>query len=858
MRGVLTCGRHRSAAVAALPRWRFGLVWNASSRPESGCLIRQTRGGIFTVVCIFAFAVLGFAEEPASKVVASDSSGSFVALAVEPAEIVLHAANRRQQLLVTGRRADGKSVDLTQQAEFALADAAVAQIASAAIIGLHDGATALTVSAGGLTVKVPMRVQGFDYYPPVHFAIDVIPILSKLGCNSGGCHGRASGQNGFKLSVFGFDTAGDYDAIVKQARGRRVFPSSPASSLILAKPSGGLPHGGGVRLATNSLDYQLLYQWIDQGMPVGDANAARLVGLTVSPQERELASAGQQQILATAVYSDGRLRDVSSAALYSSNAPHVAEVDPLGLIHCGQAPGEAAITVNYMGQVAAVQILSPRAGGPDPYPDLPVQNEIDPFVWKKLNKMGLLPSELADDATFLRRSTLDCLGTLPTPAEVREFLADRSPGKRAAWIDRLLAREEYTDYWSLKWADILLVDREKLGDRGAFELHRWLRDQFAANRPYDQWVRELITAAGDSGKSGPVNFYRASDTPDALARTVCQAFLGVRLECAQCHHHPFEKWSQQDYYSLAGFFNGIERKPLAKDRVLVFHAGYREMPMPESGDLVAARALDAQVSSRLATGDPRIVLAEWMTASDNPWFARLAVNRLWKHSLGRGLVEAEDDLRSTNPSTNPPLLDFLARRFVESKYDLKSMMRLIMNSRTYQLSSEPNSNNREDEQNFSYYYVKRMPAEALLDAISAVTEVAEPFPGRPLGTRAISLWDNRLPSYFLEIFGRPERTSPCECGRSSDPTMAQALHLMNAPEVEAKVTHAAGRVARLVAAGASEDKIVEELCLAALGRYPAATHKATARKLFAASGSRDAAEDFLWTLLNSYAFLFVQ
>jgi hypothetical protein len=782
----------------------------------------------------------------------------FVTLTVEPAEILLHSASRRQQLLITARRADGKLVDVTRQAEFSLADDSIARIAGTAIVGNRDGMTELKVVAGGRSAKVPVRVQGFERYPPVHFAIDVVPILSKLGCNSGGCHGRASGQNGFKLSVFGFDPAGDYDAIVKQARGRRVFAPNPARSLILAKPSGGVPHGGGVRLAKDSLDYELLAHWVDQGMPVGDEKAARLVELRVSPRERELAAGAEQQILATAMYSDGTLRDVTSAALYSGNAPHVAEVDSQGLIHCGQVPGEVAVTVNYMGQVAAVQIQSPRAGGPVPYPELPVQNDIDPFVWAKLRKMGLVPSEAADDATFLRRSTIDCLGTLPTPEDVRAFLADSSGDKRAKWIDRLLARDEYADYWALKWADILLVDREKLGDRGAFEMHRWLREQFAANRPYDEWVRELITAAGDSGKSGPVNFYRASDTPDAVARAVSQAFLGVRVECAQCHHHPFEKWSQEDYYGLAAFFNGLERKPLTKDRVLLFHAGYREMPIPDSSLKVAARGLDAPVSSRLAAADPRIVLAEWMTGPDNPWFARLAVNRMWKHYLGRGLVEAEDDLRSTNPPTNPPLLDFLARRLIESKFDLKSVMRLIMNSRTYQLASEPTAENREDEQNFSYYYVKRLPAEALLDALSTVTEVREPFPGRPLGTRAIALWDNRLPSYFLEIFGRPERTSPCECGRTSDPTMAQALHLMNAPEVEAKVEHPAGRVARLVESGAGEEKIVEELCLAAIGRYPTDRHKATARKLFASSPPREAAEDFLWTLLNSYEFLFVK
>jgi hypothetical protein len=812
----------------------------------------------YATICTLSLAAFSLAEEPAANVATEESSAPLVAISVEPAEIILHSANRQQQLLVTGRRADGKLVDLTRQAEFTLGDGSVARVATAVAIGLHDGTTELAISAGGLALKTKVRVEGIQDARPVHFGLDVVPILSKLGCNSGACHGRASGQNGFKLSVFGFDPAGDYDAIVKQARGRRVFPSSPSSSLILAKPSGGVPHGGGVRLPKNSLDYELLSQWVDQGTPVGDAKAARLVGLRVSPQERELAAGAEQQILATAIYSDGSFRDVSAAALYSGNAPHVAEVDARGMIHCGQVPGEAAITVNYMGQVAAVQIQSPRAGGPKPYPELLVQNDVDPFVWAKLRKMGLLPSEPADDATFLRRTSIDCLGTLPTSDEVRAFLADTTSDKRARWIDSLLARDDYADYWALKWADILLVDREKLGERGAFELHHWLRDQFAANRPYDEWVRELITAAGDSGKSGPVNFYRASDTPDALARTVCQAFLGVRVECAQCHHHPFEKWSQEDYYSFAGFFNGIERKPLAKDRVLVFHAGYREMPIPDSSQTVPARGLDAPVSPRLTAGDPRTVLAEWMTAPDNPWFARLAVNRLWKHYLGRGLVEAEDDLRSTNPPTNPPLLDFLARRLVESKFDLKSTMRLIMNSRTYQLSSEPNANNREDEQNFSHYSVKRMPAEALLDAISTVTGVAEEFPGRPPGTRAISLWDNRLPSYFLEIFGRPERTTPCECGRTSDPTMAQALHLMNAPEIEAKVSHPTGRVAKLIESGATEEQIVETICLTAIGRFPTATHKTTARKLFAASPPREAAEDFLWTLLNSYDFLFVK
>jgi len=440
----------------------------------------------------------------------------------------------------------------------------------------------------------------------------------------------------------------------------------------------------------------------------------------------------------------------------------------------------------------------------------------------------------------------------------------------------VLDRPEFADYWALIWSDILLVDRQKLGERGAYELHRWLHDQFARNRPYDQWVAEVVTATGNSGTNGPANLYRAVETPEELARTISQAFLGVRMECAQCHHHPFEKWSQDDFYGLVGFFNGLERKPIAPGRVLVYHSGLRETRIPLIEKVVATRPLDGVVFTETGT-DPRRVLAQWMTARENPWFAPLAANRLWKHFLGRGLVEPEDDLRSTNPPTNDELLNYLASELIESKFDLKQLMRTILQSRTYQLSSVTNATNRDDEQNFSHHYVRRLPAEVLLDAISSVTGEAEVFPGRPPGTRAIELWDNRLPSYFLEIFGRPERTSPCECGRSSEPTMSQALHLMNAPEVEAKIASESGRVAQLVRSGLDSDALTEELCLSTLGRLPRESERAIAQQLFQSSRERysysepnsiaipadqrpgrQAAEDFLWSLLNSYDFLFVK
>lgn len=779
-------------------------------------------------------------------------------LLVEPAVVSLRGDNRRQQVVVTRTDSAERWSDSTRQAVLATHDDRIARVEGTVVVGVSDGETELTVSIGGQAVRVPVKVSGCQEHRPVHFANDVVPLFSKFGCNSGGCHGKASGQNGFKLSVFGYDSQADYDSLVKEARGRRLSPAAPRHSLLLAKATAVIPHGGGLRVPRRSADYDLLAAWIVQGMPLGADDAPRLMGLRVSPTERVLSPNSDQQILATAVYSDGSLRDVTSAAAYTSNAAHVVETATGGLVHTGTNPGEAAITVNYMGQVAAVAIQVPRPNAPAVYPQLPVNNPIDELVWAKLRKVGVVPSELCDDATFLRRVYLDTIGTLPTSAEVRAFLADSEPDKRRRWIDTVLERSEYADLWALKFADILLVDRIKLGERGSFELHCWLREQFVANRPYDQWVRQLITASGNSGREGPVNFFRAVRTPEELTRNLSQAFLGIRLECAQCHHHPFEKWSQLDFYGLAGFFNGLERKPIRDGRELVFHAAYREMRIPFSDRPAPTRTLDGEPLTDLTAVDPRVRLAEWLTAPDNPWFAQLAANRLWKHYLGRGLVEPEDDLRTTNPPTNKPLLAWLSEQVVAQHFDLKAVSRLILNSRVYQLSNIPNDTNFDDEQNFSHYRVKRLPAEVLLDAISEVTGTPENFPGRPPGTRAISLWDNRLPSYFLEIFGRPERNSPCECGRSSEPTMAQALHLMNAPEVEQKLANNNGRVARLVASQAKSDALIEELCLTALGRPPREKELQVGRKLFDEATPRQAAEDYLWTLLNSYDFLFIQ
>ncbi len=778
-------------------------------------------------------------------------------LQVSPNPIVLGGSNRVQQIQVTAIGSDGRHFDVTHQATLETTDRHTAALDETILSAVSDGTTRLMVSYGGQRIDVVVRVVDRDTVPPVHFKNDIMPMLSKLGCNSGGCHGKQGGQNGFKLSVFGFDPPADYNALVKEARGRRVSLAAPGGSLLVGKSSNTIAHGGGARTGTGSADHQLLANWVAQGAPWGDDDAAQVVSIRVSPEQRMLRTGDDQQLLVTAVFTDGSTRDVTTAAEYTSNATLVADIEDAGHVHTGTVPGEVAITINYMGHVAAARITVPLDNTTTTDANPPTHNAIDELVWKKLRRMGMQPSGLATDHVFLRRLHLDTLGTLPTPKEVREFAADRRDDRRERAIRAVLGRPEFADYWSQKWGDVLLADRETIGERGAFEFHRWLKTQLQTNRPYDQWVRELLTATGNSGRYGPVNFFRAARTPIELTRSVSQAFLGIRMDCAQCHHHPFEKWGQDDFYGMAGFFKGLKHTPLGPGRELVYHAGYQPTSIPLVNQPVLPRPPGGVGFDDFGESDPRVRLADWITRPSNPYFARLVANRIWKQFLGRGLVEPEDDFRSTNPPTNPALLDHLAETLVANSFDLKSLMHHILSSRVYQLSSRPNATNARDEQSYSHHLVKRLPAAVLLDAISQVTGTPEAFNGMPRGTRAIQLWDNRLPSYFLDTFGRSLRQSPCECGSSTEPTMAQTLHLMNAPEIDAKITAAGGRIDLLLAKKASPKTIVNQLCLAALGRKPNPREIRAAETLFANSPPRQAAEDFLWALLNSYDFLFV-
>jgi hypothetical protein len=694
-------------------------------------------------------------------------------------------------------------------------------------------------------------------------------ILTKRGCNAGACHGKAEGKNGFKLSVFGFDAQADHQALVMEARGRRVFPAAPEYSLLLRKASGQVPHGGGRRLPTESLHYHRLRRWIADGarFSVGPARRAGpeatqvrpagpdLQKIEVEPQQQILALGGTQQLRVTAIDTAGRRRCVTLEAQYDSNAASIAKVDGRGWVQTRNIPGQAAILVRYLGHVTICRVTIPRPGVRFVRP--PEANFIDRLSWDNLARLGIAPSALADDATFLRRVFLDMIGTLPTVKEARQFLADTRADKRARLIDRLLQRPEYADYWAQRWSDLLRVDRDTITPAGAVAMTRWLRRQFADNRPYDEFVRAILTARGSTASEGPAAIYKALTTPEEMSRSFSQLFLGVRIACAQCHHHPSERWSQDDYYALAGFFTGLGRKTLPGPTEALFPQKGANLNHPRTGKPVPTHALGVAAADFTGVSDRRTVLAHWLTALANPFFARAIANRLWAHYFGRGLVEPLDDLRATNPATNEPLLDALAKHLRDVKYDLKAFTRTLLNSRLYQLAGKAPGASRSDEQNFSHALPKAIPAEVLLDAISQATGVPEKFNGWPLGYRAIQVWDNRMPSYFFRIFGRPVRASVCECERSNEPSIAQALHLMNSEEITSKIRSRQGTARRLARSTKIPREVIDELYLSTLSRYPTAKEKALMLKVFAEAEDRRAAvEDILWALLNTRSFVY--
>ncbi len=795
---------------------------------------------------------------PAMLAVATPKVTKLTKLTVDPAPLVLAGAEGRR-VLVTGITKDGERLDLTATAVLKPLGDGVRLDKEGFLYAVTDGETHVAVTAGGVKTEVVVTASGVGKAREQTFLRDVMPVLNKVGCTSGLCHGAAKGKNGFKLSLRGYDPEFDYRALLYDLSGRRFNRADPARSLMLSKPTQQVAHGGGLRFDLGSRYYQTILNWISAGVPYGDPAKDRPVKVEVLPAEIFLSRPGlEQQILVLAHYPDGSTRDVTREAAVASNATSVAEMDPKGLVK-GVRKGEAAVLVRFEGKFVTVPvtILDPRPGFT--FAALPQNNYIDELLDTKLKRLKLQPSGPVSDAEFLRRASLDLIGVTPSPQEVRAFLA--APHRPAA-IDRLMARPEFVDHWALKWGDLLQNSRKYVGDKGMWAFRDWLRRSVATNQPYDKMVRELLTSRGSTYENPAANYFRVARDPKAAMEKTTQLFLGVRMVCAQCHDHPFEQWTQNSYYELAAFFAAVGVKAgLDSDEEVVFEKREEAVVKhPKDNRVMPPRFLIASLDAPPipATGDARESLVVWLTSPKNPFFARAISNRLWSYFFGRGIIDPVDDVRASNPPANEPLLHALAQDLTAHAYDLQHVIRAIVNSRAYQASIATNTWNADDEANFSHQAPRRLSAEELLDAVTVATGSRPSFPEVPPDFRAEQLPGPHVGvGGFLDLFGRPQRESSCECERRSDLSLPQTLNLINGPALADAIADPKGRVSQWILAGLPDRKLIEEIYLAALSRLPEPGEIDQALTYLQKGPSRASrAQDLLWALLNSNAFLF--
>ncbi|HMF16393.1 MAG TPA: DUF1549 domain-containing protein, partial [Gemmataceae bacterium] len=796
-------------------------------------------------------------------------------LAAYPAEVTLKGLDDSAQLVITGNLTGGRRQDLSGDVKYEIANPAVARITTAGrIIPLANGTTEIKAIYGDRVAKVTLKSESCDVSLPINFPNQVVPIFTKLGCNSGGCHGKSGGQNGFALSLLGFVPELDYQSLVKDARGRRLFPSSPDNSLLLLKATGLTAHGGGKRMEVGSDEYKLVRRWITAGMPYGKTEDPTVTKITVHPESAMLTRNNRQQFAVYAHYSDGSVLDVTQRAQYESNDQEIAVVDGAALVRTLEMSGQAAIMARYQANVAVFRAVVPLGVKIPEYKFEP-KNIVDKLALKKWQELGIVPSELCSDEVFIRRAYGDITGTLPTPAKVRAFLANTDPNKRDKLIDELVDSTEYSYLFANKWADILRVKRRGQADRapGTFAFHNWIREAVASDKPYDRFAREILAATGEESQSPPTMWYKELTSPQQFVDDTAQVFLGLRIACAQCHHHPYEKWSQDDYWGLAAFFGRVGRKNVLvpggvqnqqAQHQVIYNMRAGNVTNLRTGKAAPITPLDGTPMEIAGDVDPRQKLVDWMADAKNPFFARAVANRYWAHFFGRGIVDPLDDMRITNPPSNPELLDALAKELVDAKFSLKHLVRLIAKSRTYQLSAVPNDFNKHDKQTYARYYPRRMGAEVLFDAVSQVTNSPSAFGGLPQDkfapNRAIMLPDESFSSYFLDVFGRPQRISACECERVNEANLAQALHLLNSQEVQNKLSRAGGRANLLAKDPRPDAEKVEELFLWAFARRPNPEHLRLALEHIGrhAANKQVAYENLLWALINTKEFVFIQ
>jgi len=781
---------------------------------------------------------------------------TFKSLSVFPPAIKISAQTDSQRFMAMAVRSDGITVDVTDQVQWTLANPAFGKLDNFTVFPVADGATELIGTWNGMEAKATLEVTQSQTPRIVGFERDVMPIFTKVGCNTGSCHGAARGKDGFRLSLFGFDPVGDYQRITREIGIRRINLAVPDQSLLLLKAIGAVQHSGGKKIEPGSKHYQTVLAWLQAGAPADAARPPAVTKVDLFPTQAVLEGEGaKQRLVAVATYADGTQRDVWDLAGFTTNNERTAAVSPDGTVSSG-VRGEAFVMARFDTHTVGTQILALPSGLQ--YEFKPSQgNYIDTLVDAKLLKVRLPASGLCSDEEFVRRVTIDVTGLLPTEAETAAFLASTDPNKRAALVDSLLGRKEFSEIWAMKWADLLMIkSNNQVSYKAAYLYYNWLINKIASNTPIDQIVRDLLTATGGTFQSPQTNFYQVELDRLKLSENVAQVFMGIRTQCAQCHNHPFDRWTMDDYYGFAAFFSQVGRKTSEDYRqTLVFNGGGGEVNHPVGGAVVKPKFLGGGPAATDGK-DRRVVLADWMTSNENPFFAKSVANRIWAHFTGVGIVDPIDDFRASNPPSNPELLDALAGKLIEYKYDVKQLVRDICNSQTYQRTTTPVEGNEDDGRNYSHATVRRVPAENLLDCISQVTETKEKFRGLPIGARAVQIADGSTSNYFLNTFGRSARTTVCAAEATTDPSLSQALHLINGGAVSGKINQGQ-MLQNWKKEGLTPEAIIERIYLRCLSRKPSDAERARLMQLISESANPDQGlHDAFWAVLNSREFIF--
>ncbi|HUQ69866.1 MAG TPA: DUF1549 domain-containing protein [Planctomycetaceae bacterium] len=778
-------------------------------------------------------------------------------LSIAPDRIVLSSASDFQRVTVQARREDGSTRDVSSLAKWTLNSDKIAKLDGPLLLPVGDGQAELTVEFDGHRQTIPVEVQGSATPAPLRFRNDVLAVLTRAGCNTGKCHGSASGKDGFRLSLFGYDPAGDHDRITRELSGRRVNLADPEQSLIVQKSLGEVPHTGGQRLERGTAHFETVMAWLAAGAEPDPKDTPRPVSISVLPRDAVFATRGEeQQVVVLAQYSDGTDRDVTDLAVFLSNNEGAATVTADGLV-TGTGPGAAFIMARFDQFTQGASIIV-RPGTDYRFPEIAANNEIDELVFARLRDLHVMPSELCTDEVFLRRAFIDLIGLLPTEVERAAFLADSASDKRARLVDTLLQRPEFADLWVMKWAELLQIRIANGGSRKGLHLYdQWLREQIRSGRTIDQVVADLIPATGGTFENPPTGYYQTETTPVLLAENLAQALLGTRIQCAQCHNHPFDRWSMDDYYGFAAFFSQVGYKQAQDPRELtIFNAGVGDMRHPVDGRAVAPKFLGGEAPQIPAGHDYRKFLADWVASPDNTAFSENLANVVWAHFFGIGIVEPVDDVRVSNPPSNPALHRALGRKLAGDKFDIRPLVRDICTSRTYQLATQRNAANQWDERHFSHGKIRRMRAEVLLDCINQVTASGDRFPGLPAGARAVQIGDGRTPNYFLSTFGRSTRETACSCEVKTSPTLSQALHLLNGETTSVKIEDG-GVIGELLTASPDPLQTVDRLYIRCLSRMPTAEESSAIRtKLAGTTDLSSELTDLFWALLNSNEFIF--